>query len=95
MTLYQLSYGIGTDELFGVESPTFGIAHSILTDQSFNLEVSTLVGKVHTISAKRKTISAESIQFRKWPVAYLEIGKGVCHNLRRGADTPEGASAYD
>ena len=21
-------------------------------------------------------------------VAYLEIGKGVCHNLRRGADTP-------
>ena len=22
------------------------------------------------------------------PVAYLEIGKGVCYNLRRGADTP-------
>ena len=23
-----------------------------------------------------------------WPVVYLEIGKGVCHNLRRGANTP-------
>ena len=39
--------------------------HSILADHSFNLDVNALVGKVHTISAKRKTISAESIQFRK------------------------------
>ena len=45
--------------------PLFGIVHSILTDHPFNLDVSTLVGKVHTMSAKRKTISAESIQFRK------------------------------
>ena len=51
--------------LFGVESPIFGIVHSILTDQSFNLDVGALVGKVHTISAKQKTILTDSIQFRK------------------------------
>ena len=51
--------------LFGVETPTLNIVHSILADHSFNLDVNALVGIVHTISAKRKTISAESIQFRK------------------------------
>ena len=48
-----------------METPTFDIVHSILADHSFNLDVNALVGIVHTISAKRKTISAESIQFRK------------------------------
>ena len=36
-----------------------------VADHSFNLDVNALVGKVLTISAKRKTISAESIQFKK------------------------------
>ena len=48
-----------------METSTFDIVHSILADHSFNLDVYALVGKVHTISAKRKTISTESIQFRK------------------------------
>ena len=48
-----------------METPTFDIVHSILADHSFNLDVNALVDKVHTISAKRKTISTESIQFRK------------------------------
>ena len=58
--------------LFGVETPTFDIVHSILADHSFNLEVSALVGKAHTISAKRKTISAESIQFRKCLIGFCK-----------------------
>ena len=58
--------------LFGVEALTFGIVHSILTDQSFNLDVNALVGKVHTISAKQKTISAESIQFRKCLIGFCK-----------------------
>ena len=58
--------------LFGVETPTFDIVHSILADHSFNLDVNALVGKVHTISAKRKTISAESIQFRKCLIGFCK-----------------------
>ena len=46
--------------------------HSILADHSFNLDVNALVGKVHTISAKRKTISAESIQFRKCLIGFCK-----------------------
>ena len=52
--------------------PTFDIVHSILADHSFNLDVNALVGKVHTISAKRKTISAESIQFRKCLIGFCK-----------------------
>ena len=58
--------------LFGVETPTFNIVHSILADHSFNLDVNALVGKVHTISVKRKTISAESIQFRKCLIGFCK-----------------------
>ena len=58
--------------LFGVETPTFDKVHSILADHSFNLDVNALVGKVHTILAKRKTISAESVQFRKMPNRVLQ-----------------------
>ena len=58
--------------LFGVETPTFDKVHSILADHSFNLDVNALVGKVHTISAKRKTISAESIQFRKCLIGFCK-----------------------
>ena len=46
--------------------------HSILADHPFNLDVNALVGKVHTISAKRKTISAESIQFRKCLIGFCK-----------------------
>ena len=55
-----------------METPTFDIVHSILADHSFNLDVNALVGKVHTISAKRKTISAESIQFRKCLIGFCK-----------------------
>ena len=58
--------------LFGVETPTFDIVHSILAVHSFNLDVNALVDKVHTNSAKRKTISAESIQFRKWLIGFCK-----------------------
>ena len=58
--------------LFGVETPTFDIVHSILADHSFNLDVNALVGKVHTISAKRKTISVGSIQFRKCLIGFCK-----------------------
>ena len=58
--------------LFGVETPTFDKVHSILADHSFNLDVNALVGKVHTIWAKRKTISAESIQFRKCLIGFCK-----------------------
>ena len=64
--------------LFGVEAPTFGIVHSILTDQVFNLDDSALVGKVHKISVKqkkktkKKTISADSIQFRKCVIGFCK-----------------------
>ena len=46
------------------------MVHSILADHSFNLDVNALVGKVHTISAKRKTISAESTQFRRCLIGF-------------------------
>ena len=35
-----------------------------------------------------KVIHVNLSQHLFFSVAYLEIGKGVCHNLRRGADTP-------
>ena len=69
----------GYRTLFGVETPTFGVVHSILAVHSFNLDVNALVDRVHTISAKRKTISAkrktisaESIQFRKCLIGFCK-----------------------